>query len=198
VRRGVAPRAAAVLTTAVLVTACLGPRRDTSSFYLLSPTPAASAGTPVPVSIGLGPVTLPGYLDRTQMVTRLGVNQIALAESDRWAEPLADNVVGTVRENLAALLPQSTYVAYPWYASDAPDFAVALDVRRFESDAAGAVVLEATWRLTRGATDLGSHDVRIQEQADGPGRVAAVAAQSRALGELSGQIGATIRRTAGR
>lgn len=181
-----------------LLAGCLGPRRDTSAFFILSPTPAPAAGTPVPVSIGLGPVTLPGYLDRPQIVTRLSDNQIALAESDRWAEPLADDLTSTLRDNLAALLPQSSYVAYPWYESDAPDFAVALEVRRFESDAAGGVVLEATWRLTRGDAVVGGRDVHIEEQAGGPGRVAAVAAQSRALGELSGQIGTAIRRTAGR
>ncbi len=191
------PRTPGVLALALLA-GCLGPRRDTSTFFVLSPTPAANAGTPVPVSIGLGPIILPGYLDRLQIVTRLSDNQIALAESDRWAEPLGDDLTSTLRDNLAALLPQSSYVGYPWYASDAPDFAVALEVRRFESDAAGAVVLDATWSLTRGDAVVGGRDVHIEEQADGPARVAAVAAQSRALGELSEQIGAAIRRTAGR
>src|SRR5262245_19194049 len=41
-----------------------------------------------PVSIGVGPVIMPGYLDRTQIVTRSGPDRVKLASFHRWAEPL--------------------------------------------------------------------------------------------------------------
>jgi len=178
--------------------ACLGPRTDPSAFFLLSSPVPAAEGAPVPVSIGLGPVTLPGYLDRPQIVTRLSDDEISLAEADRWAEPLAANLLRTLEENLAKLLPGSSYVGYPWYAADAPDYAVTLDVRRFEADASGAVVLDAIWRLDRGDARVDGGAARIEDQADGPGRAAAVAAHSRALAELSREIVAGVRRAAGR
>jgi uncharacterized lipoprotein YmbA len=67
-----------------------------SRFYLLNalatpetiPSPATSQG---PV-IGVGPITMPRYVDRPQIVTRVGRNQLALGEFDRWAEPLQNNV----------------------------------------------------------------------------------------------------------
>jgi uncharacterized protein len=187
-----------LLVGVAVLSGCLGPRQDTSAFFVLSPAPAPTAGTPLPISIGLGPITLPGYLDRPQIVVRLDDNQLALSDSDRWAEPLSDNVTRTLEANLAALLPGSTYVHYPWYASAAPDYAVALEVRRFEADAAGAVVLDATWRLSRGGSVVDRQVARLEEAAGGPERVAAVAAQSRALGQLSAQIAAVVRRAAGR
>ncbi len=55
-----------------------------SRFYILTPLDSLAAGkktrgaqnTPI---IGIGPVELPGYLDRPQIVTRAGGNQLNLA-----------------------------------------------------------------------------------------------------------------------
>ena len=83
-----------------------------SRFYVLSSlsaseTIAATAATQGPV-IGVGPITLPKYLDRPQIVTRAGSNQLALAEFDRWAEPLQDNVARVLAENLAPPHPHGS------------------------------------------------------------------------------------------
>lgn len=182
----------------VLVAACLGPRADSTAFFMLSPAPPAAAESPVPVRVGLGPISIPRYLDRLQMVHRVSDNQLAVSEVDRWAEPLADNIARTLEENLAALLPGSSYIAFPWYASEEPDLALALEVRRFEADSAGAVVLDATWRLARAGTPIDDGAALIEDQADGAGRSAAVAAHSRALAELSRQIATAVRGAAGR
>jgi len=190
------PKPLAVVALLALA-ACLGPRSDPSAFFLLSSPPPDVTGTPVPVRIGVGPVTLPGYLERPQIVTRISDDEIALSEADRWAEPLADNLVRTLEENLAGLLPGSSSVGYPWYAAGAPDYAVALEVRRFEADASGAVVLDATWRLSRDDSQVAAGATRIEEQAVGFDRAAAVAAHSRALAELSREIAAAVRRTVG-
>jgi uncharacterized lipoprotein YmbA len=154
---------------------------------------------PVPVSVGLGPITLPGYLDRLQIVMRVNDNQISLSDNDRWAEPLAGNLLRTLENNLSGLLPGSAYVAYPWYASETPDFALAIDFRRFETDPAGAAVLDATWELRSAVgARLDGGMARIEEVAPAPERAAAVAALSRALGSLSQEIAAAVRRAAGR
>lgn len=187
-----------LMSMLVLAAACLGPRPDLSAFFLLSPAPAPTEAAPAPVVLGIGPVTLPGYLDRPELVVRVNENEITLSETDRWAEPLAENLVRTLEENLSALLPGSTYVEHPWFESRAPEYAVSLDVRRFEADASGAVVLDAVWELARGGARLDGGRERIEEVASGPDRAAAVAAQSRALAELSRRLAASVRRAAGR
>jgi uncharacterized lipoprotein YmbA len=164
----------------------------------LSGAPTATQGTPVPVAIGIGPIALPGYLDRPQVVVRVGPNELSLSESDRWAEPLAENVARTLEENLAGLLPGSSFVDYPWFAAEAPDFALSLDVRHFEADAGGTAVLDATWQLRRDGAAIAGRSVRIEEEAEGPTRGAAVAAQSRALAALSQEIAGAVRTAAGR
>jgi uncharacterized lipoprotein YmbA len=182
-----------VLVTLVFVAACFGPQQDPSAYFLLSPTAGAATGASVPVVLGLGPVTIPGYLDRPQVVVRLSENEISLAEADRWAEPLEGHITQTLQENLSRQLPGSSYVDYPWYESDSPDYAVTLEVRQFESDSVGMVVLDATWRLLQDGEVIDSRDTRLDTSAAGPTRGAAVAAQSRALGELSGEIAAAVR-----
>lgn len=183
----------------VSVGACLGgPQTDPSAFFLLSSTVVEMAGGSVPLSIGIESVTLPGYLDRPQIVTRVSDNQIELAETDRWAEPLSSNLVRTLEESLARLLPGSSYVAYPWYPADAPDYVIGVQVRRFEADAAGAVVLHAIWTLDRGGARVDGRAIQVEEQAEGFTRADAVAAQSRALSELARELATAVRRSAGR
>ena len=178
--------------------ACLGPREDLSAFFLLSPAPPQAAAAPVATRVGLGPIALPGYLDRAQIVVRLSDNQVALSDADRWAEPLVDNLQRTLEENLTGLLPGASFVAYPWYPSEAPDHAVAISFRRFETDAAGTAVLDATWELTSGGARIDGRSTRIEETAAAPDRVSGVAAQSRALARLSEEIAGAVRRAAGR
>ena len=42
--------------------------------------------------IGLGPIRLPEYLDRPQMVVAVSENKYKLIESHRWAEKLDQNI----------------------------------------------------------------------------------------------------------
>ena len=58
-----------------------------SRFYTLSGTTAAAAA-PSNLSIAVGPVTIPGAVDRPQMVVTTGANQVELDEFNRWAAPL--------------------------------------------------------------------------------------------------------------
>src|SRR2546427_10363065 len=86
-----ASRFAWLLTAGVLALArCMYVAHPTK-YYVLSPTsprdptPTSSASS---VAVGVGPVLIPGYLDRVQIVTRDANDEVAGAMYDRWAEPL--------------------------------------------------------------------------------------------------------------
>ena len=55
---------------------------------------AKPAGEAKKVAINIAPVELPDYLNRLQIVTRDGRNELKLAEFDRWAGSLAENIGG--------------------------------------------------------------------------------------------------------
>ena len=178
----------------VLITGC-GVTKP-SKYYLLTPVEQSSSGTlsaPAKV-LGIGPVAFPAYLDRPQIVLRSGGNQLDYAESHRWAEPLKAAFSHTLSENLSIMLPLERTVIYPWSRSTVLDYQVIVNVSRFDADASGTVILTADWEIIR------SSDSKVMDQdkatyTEAAGSVdysAIVAAQSRALEQLSRNIATSI------
>jgi len=130
----------------LLLTSCV--RSAPVSYYQLS----AVAGNPsgagsAPPMLGIGPLTLPSYLDRPQIVTRTSANQLDLADTHRWAEPLADNINRVLLENLLQRFPGSQLHLYPWRHSQAVDLQLVVDILQFETDEAGIAHLEIQWTV---------------------------------------------------
>ena len=180
----------------VLLAGCLSPRSDPSQFFLLTPTTEPAAGTvsTSDLSLGVGPVTFPTYLDRPQMITRLGPNQVAISEADRWAESLQDNFTHALARNLAVMLGTERVVVFPWYNTVELDYAVSVNVLRFERDSLGVAHLRVLWELTDGVTGEGSgvRETSLTEAAASPETSASVAALSRGLERVSREIVAAI------
>src|SRR6266545_6562930 len=107
-----------------------------SRFYMLNTLPAsetvpATAAARGPV-VGVGPITLPKYLERPQIVTRASRNQLTLGEFDRWAESLQENFSSVLVENLALLIPTDHILLNPWPGSATPEYQVRVEVRHFD------------------------------------------------------------------
>lgn len=168
------------------------------SFYTLS---AESAGRAPPragkgLTVGLGPVTLPAYLDRPDIVTREGPNQLRLAEFHRWAEPLVPMVERVMARNLQALLGARDVLPLPSRRDVALDRVVEVDVAQLDADRDGNVVLDARWWVYDGdgAELLASGRSLIEEQGAPPPDYGAIAAaMSRAIAAASQDIAAAIR-----
>lgn len=178
----------------------LSPQVDPSRFFMLT-SPAEtgsneSGAAKLNISLGLGPVTLAPYLDRNQLVTRVGPNEVVLSQIDRWAEPLDQNLTRTLAEDLQVRLGITQVVTHPWYSSAQLDYAVEIDVLRFERDTTGAAELLARWVVVGGSDGevLEARETRINEPAGSRTVAASVAALSRALERLSREIAASIRR----
>ncbi|HLK12391.1 MAG TPA: PqiC family protein [Candidatus Binatia bacterium] len=196
-------RAVASLLAGIGLAGCslLAPQPDRSRFFVLTPVAAeAGAAAPLAVALGLGPVTLPPYLAHGRLATRVAPNQIAYSERDWWAEPLAANVARALARDVALRLGSDDVVLHPWPSGTPLDYAVAVDVTRFEPDRAGTVRLVArvTIRDGRAADVLAVRDVALTQAAGGADAEAVVAAQSRALADLGGEITAAVRAVAAR
>ena len=178
---------------------CIGGKSKPSKFYLLSPLPDAKAGKQVAaverdVAVGIGPVVLPPYLDRPEIVTRASPNQLDLAEFDRWAESLRHNFSRTLTENLSILLATHHVAVFPWDGSTPIDYQVEVDVTRFEGDADGNTLLTARWSIFgKGMRELlVRRRSRFSEPAGAGDYEALVAAMSRTLTSLSREIATAI------
>lgn len=99
------------------------------------------------VSLGLGPISFPKYLDRPHIVTRISSHEIDLAEFHKWAEPLEDNVANVLDENLSALLSTDRIVPYPWKRSNPPDYQLSLDVIQLDGQKNQEAMLKVRWTL---------------------------------------------------
>ncbi len=104
--------AALVLATA----ACVSLKRTPEArFFVLQSLVEPPAAPREPVGIvGIESVLLPGHLDRPQIVTWAGPNEMRTDEFLRWGEPLGEGITRTLAEDLAGLLPDHQLVRRPW------------------------------------------------------------------------------------
>ena len=165
-------------------------------YYILTPLGDGGIETVSGPALGIGPVTLPTYLDRPEIAHRSGDNQLHFADSERWAEPLKTTFSRTLAENLAVLLPTDRINYYPWARSTRIDYQITVDVTRFDADASGMVVLVSGWEVIRTADGsvVSRHRQTYTEAAGSMAYPAIVAAQSRALAHLSQDIVASMKK----
>lgn len=142
-----------VLGLSAWMGACVGTSPPTR-YYLLNPIASNEANpahnpAQTPASLGIGPISLPDYLDRPQIVTRRNANTLHLADFDRWAGSLQPMLVRVLRENLRALLPVETLVAFPWPANAAFEYQVTADVLRLDALKGADAILVVRWAILR-------------------------------------------------
>jgi len=193
-------RVAAVTLGASILVGCIGGKSQPSRFYVLSRLPSETgkqvAAAEQGLTIGVGPVSLPPYLDRPEIVTRSGGNEIHLSEFDRWAEPLRQNFIRVLAENLSILIPTDRTAVFPWERSIPVNYQVVVEVTRFEGNADGNSLLMARWSIF-GADrkqELLARQSSFSEPIGPPQDYkATVSAMSRSLADFSREIAAAIK-----
>jgi uncharacterized lipoprotein YmbA len=171
-----------------------------SRFYVLSDLRSMEAAQQVapagqgPV-IGLGPITLPKYLERPQIATLASRYELTFGEFDRWAEPFETTFARALAEQLSTLIPTERIAIYPWPRGMSIDYQVSVEVTHFFGQIAGASTLMANWTIMRdeGKEVVVSRKSRFSAHAAGQGYEAVVAAMSQTVAELSREIAAAIR-----
>src|SRR6202041_1631680 len=190
--------AASVSGCSYMAKAILAPQKDISRFYLLTPTAdTAASTTPTATTqstsgnftIGLGPIKLPPYLDRPEIVTRMAPNRLELSKEDRWGESVQNGFTRAMERNLAAQTG-GVVIVFPWYNTVHIDMQVQVDVYRFETDSDGIAHLTAKWTLldSTGKNILYTVQSTITQPSKPGDMTEDTAALSRTVGDLSGQI----------
>ena len=176
---------------------------DPSRFFALTSLPRTgqraqdAAGTNA-LALGIGPIKFPGYLDRQQFVTRISQNRFAVAENDRWAEPLEENFSRVLSQNLSILLQTDRMIAYPWERSQQPTYQVQVEVLRFEPNAEQIVELWGRWSIIEGTNKTVSvRETYLTRPTRDKSTEASVAALSETVADLSREIADAIRAIGG-
>ena len=190
-RRVVLAWGAAVL----LLSGCSSPE---PRFYVLSGVPAPTRQIPgrgQDIAVGVGPVEFPDYLDRPQIVTRTGQNELQIADFDRWAEPLKHNATQVLAENLAVLLPSKKVVTYPWRRATPVDYQLIVKVIRFDRAEGGDSTLSTRWAVMTGdgKSELLNRESRYTERPAGASYGATVAAMNQTLARFSRDVAVAVK-----
>jgi uncharacterized protein len=166
-----------------------------SDFYVLhAATSDSLVGAERGVAVGVGPVEVPAYLNRSQIVTRATDYELYLSESHQWAEPLKENISRVIAINLSNMLESNRVFVIPRRQKVTLDFQVAVDIARFDGQLGESAYLGARWTLYGSDTrePLLSKVAIINERTDDNSYNALVAAGSRALQALSLEIAEAI------
>ncbi|MBK5096215.1 MAG: membrane integrity-associated transporter subunit PqiC [Gemmatimonadetes bacterium] len=192
-------RAVGLVGASVLLAGCLSPKQDPTRFYVLSTSDASRVdeawdGRPGSIDVGVGPFTMPGYLDRPQFVRRVGPNEVVPVEAARWAETLSEGFERVLAEDLDALLPMARVHAHPWRSSTRAQWIISGYVTKFETDESGEAVLDVTWRVLgpdRTPTKVGARSV-LRSQGTGQSVDAEVATMSDVLNRFAVMLADTL------
>ncbi len=178
----------------LLLAACV-PAQRPINYYDLAPLPGAESGTErtAKLRVQVREVSLPPYLDRSQIVLRVSPNRYKLSDSHTWLEPLPAAVARVLAEDIGTRLGTTAVYTPSQMVPYALDYLVDIDVFRLDPAADGTVELDARWHLSRdGDRVVDSRRQRLRIPVGGEGYEAYVAAMSRALGRLADDIAGAI------
>jgi len=181
----------ALIIAAALVAGAGCATTPSPTFYQLEePAKHQLSGLDRGLGIGVGPINVPAYLDRSQIVTWKTEHQLELSEFNRWSEPLKDSILRVIAVNLSNMLETTRVYGLPHKGKAIPlDFRVEIDIPRFDGRLGGDAFLLARWTLYgRDENALLTKVSIITEPSGGEGYDKLIAAQNRALQTLSREI----------
>ncbi len=185
---------------AAVLGGCFGSSHP-SRFYTLSslrgpePTPQARSDDHRNI-VAIGPLAIPDYLDRPEIVTRAGQNEMRVNAFQRWAGPLDDDLSRTLIEDLSVLLPVDRFSVMRWNPAQhgAPIvYRVMVDVTRFDAVPGAVVFLDADWTVYGNEREiLLNKRSTVSGKVNGTEYADLVAAMSKTIEDLSRAIAAAV------
>lgn len=173
--------------TVLLVSAC-STRSPNSNFYLLENELNDVERTET-VRVGLGPVSVADYLQKPQIAIRTNTSQIIFSEFDRWASDLRGLIITSLQHDLSNELNSNNVFEYPWRKSDQIDYAIQLDIKRFDASFEdSSAYLEAKMVLSSKSGQSMARSFALSENFTDGTYAAVVSAERRLLARLAQQV----------
>lgn len=120
-------------------------------FYMLKPLGedeiAQKFDIPSGIITVIGPVKIPQYLDRPQMVTQDDKGMINIAQFDRWGESLDVGIARLIIEDLNLILPGATFEMFPCNFAIPLNYQVIVGVLQLEGNLKKDLIFVAQWSI---------------------------------------------------
>ena len=126
----------------------LGGEPQEQHYYLLTPQAQTQMDNQPVRDLFIRQVDFPVYLDRPQIVTRSMQNELEIATTERWGEPLQDNLLRVLKENLQRRLGQFDISNYPWQPASENGLLLKLTVNQFDGILGHQTNVDIRWTLS--------------------------------------------------
>lgn len=140
-----------LLLASLLLAGCLGrsaPQVAYFSLMTMEQLGDTQRITALPeVSLGVGPMTIPESLKRSQVATRSQGNLYRFDEFNRWAGMLEKDIATVMGDNLAQLLGIDKVAQFPWLNHFTPTYRITVDIQQLDGELAGEAILIARWAV---------------------------------------------------
>lgn len=97
--------------------------------------------------IGIGPVEIPEFQNRPQMVTKNKEGMLKFAQFERWGEALDAGLARTIVENLTLMLPQADFQILPCNFVIPLNYQVLLNFVQLDSQLDKEILLVVQWTI---------------------------------------------------
>jgi hypothetical protein len=161
-----------------------------------SPKPAESSlSRNENIVIGIGPVEIPDYLDKPEIVTRTLSNELTLSEFNLWGGSLKMDVTRVLIENISSFLVSEPVTIVPWRAHVPGSYRIPIYLFRLDAIPDGTVSLKAKWGIVAkdGKTVMAIRESSITKPVKGKEYNDTVNAMSDVLTDLSKEIASAIK-----
>lgn len=126
---------------------CLGRGPDVHHFMLGTTDAVATSARAPDLAVLVGPVRLPAYLERTQIVTLEPGGEIELDESHRWLGGFETNFLRALSLGLAGELGSTRVVVHPSKAPFTTDYQIRLHVDDMIFESGRGLRVRVRWAL---------------------------------------------------
>ena len=183
-----------LLCCIVLLTSCIKHSSPEVVYYSLLTMEQLEEVQPISshpeINLGIGPITIPDRLKRSQIATRQHDNQYAFDEFNRWAGVLEKNLTEVIGDNLGVLLGVEKIGFFPWMNHFKPTYRVVIDIQRLNGSLAGEAELSAHWAVADadGRELIAGGKISSRESFQESGFPALIRAESLLIADLSKKI----------
>lgn len=132
----------------ILVSSCsISGTTRPAQFYVLDVTATPNSNEAKNLHLGVGPILIPGYIDRPQIVTKTESSELVYAEYKRWAEPMDEMFTRTLTQNITITTGSNSVISHPWSSKANLENELTAKIIKFENSAKGDALLIVQWQL---------------------------------------------------
>jgi uncharacterized lipoprotein YmbA len=122
------------------------PVKDSAIRHILEPLVPERVLTAALPAIAINRPSIPGYLDRMQLVTRVD-GQLKMSQLDLWGESLDAGISRVLASNLSRLTASMNIQPVESFTTLDYTHLLELRISQFEPDTSNLMIFEGTWKL---------------------------------------------------